>query len=247
MLRKQLQGLGVPVWERKLAEEQQCQAAPTGPGAAPLASPLRLWLITSDGVSDQMKFRRVMKLETKTNVSAIVVDATWVRHSGALVFRSGLVLIDNWLQRVGAPFKYYSSLAKLMHIWRDNARQVFLSWLARFGAVEAVRHAKRMPPRCIAGRWGSISVVENLLLEAGQDQVQSVFPAFFGHRICSPLSARRLALEDGAPSAALEDPPAGNPELAQQQVAAMPNNPDDIAIEATAAHRLRMGRWKAEA
>ena len=106
MLRKQLQGLGVPVWERKLAEEQQCQAAPTGPGAAPLASPLRLWLITSDGVSDQMKFRRVMKLETKTNVSAIVVDATWVLHSGALVFRSGLVLVYNWLQRVGAPFKY---------------------------------------------------------------------------------------------------------------------------------------------
>ena len=152
MLRKQLQGLGVPVWERKLAAEQQGQAAPTGPDAAPLASPLRLWLITSDGGSDQMKFRRVMKLETETNGSAIVVDATCVLHSGALVFRSGLVLIDNWLQRVGAPFKYYSSLAKLMHIWRDNARQVFLSWLARFGAVEAVRHAKRMPPRCIAGR-----------------------------------------------------------------------------------------------
>ena len=108
----------------------------------------------------------------------IVVGATRVIRSGALVFRSGLVLIDNWLQRVGAPFKYYSSLAKLMHIWRDNARQVFLSWLARFGAVEAVRHAKRMPPRCIAGRRGSISVVENLLLDAGQDQVQSVFLLF---------------------------------------------------------------------
>ena len=72
-------------------------------------------------------------------------------------------------------FKYYASLAKLMHIWRDNSRQVFLYWIARFGAVEAARHAKRMPPCCNSGRWGSISIVENLLLDACQDQVQSVF------------------------------------------------------------------------
>ena len=74
MLRKQLQGLGVPVWERKLAAEQQGQAAPAGPDVAPLTSPLQLWLITSDGGSDQMKFRRVVNSETETNGSAIVVD-----------------------------------------------------------------------------------------------------------------------------------------------------------------------------
>ena len=50
-----------------------------------------------------MKLRRVVKLETETNGSAVVVDAQCVLHSGALVFRSGLVLIDNWLQRVGSP------------------------------------------------------------------------------------------------------------------------------------------------
>ena len=91
-----------------------------------------------------------------------------------------------------------------------------------------------MPPRCIAGRWGNISIVENLLLDAGQYQVQIVVLQVLAPPSAPPppRSTKRLALEDGAPSAALEDPLAGNPEPAHQQVAAMPNNPDDIAIEA---------------
>jgi hypothetical protein len=117
-------------------------------------------MLTSDEGPDQQCLRRQLHVQYRLDPSVIVVDVSCVLHSGARIYKHHLDLVDSWLSRHGRPWKFYSSLAKLMLIWREKARLVFLVWASLF-QHKAARYA-RLPPKCIAGRWGRISEVQRL-------------------------------------------------------------------------------------
>jgi hypothetical protein len=64
----------------------------------------------------------------------------------------------------GKDFRYYSSLAKSSHIWRDNSTKFFIKWLKLFGARSARAHAMKLAPAVISGRWNSTGAIEARLL-----------------------------------------------------------------------------------
>ena len=77
----------------------------------------------------------------------------------------------------GARMRYYSTLATIMHVWRDNAVDLFLCWVAEYTARSAHDcgvHA--VPPRSISGRRGQKSACEKFLLLKDVDKLAVVFP-----------------------------------------------------------------------
>eukprot|EP00959_Pyramimonas_sp_CCMP1952_P450249 9427675-Pyramimonas_sp.AAC.1 len=50
---------------------------------------------------------------------------------------------------------YYSTLAMVMHSWRNNAPTAFKLAKAKFGEDTALKHFRKLPPKPIVGRWGN--------------------------------------------------------------------------------------------
>ena len=80
-----------------------------------------------------------------------------------------MVIIDKYLKSIDAGFRYYTMLAMIIHLWREMPKAVFVAWRRRYGAASALKHARRKPPKCIAGRWSSVSATEQRLDDAGSD------------------------------------------------------------------------------
>eukprot|EP00959_Pyramimonas_sp_CCMP1952_P465884 9489067-Pyramimonas_sp.AAC.1 len=59
--------------------------------------------------------------------------------------------------------RYYATLGKIMHLWRDNARDMFTNWVKHFGAVNGMTHAQQVPPKPLVGRWGNTTLCEKHL------------------------------------------------------------------------------------
>eukprot|EP00969_Alexandrium_andersonii_P144687 6398167-Alexandrium_andersonii.AAC.1 len=109
----------------------------------------------------------------------LFIDLDCSLHGLHLIYKDGLKHVDGWLQehRDAAPFKYFSGLAKVSHVARDKARVLFERWHDRFGAADALAHVRQLCPRCLSGRWGSVTAVEEWIGGAGgglEDALSSV-------------------------------------------------------------------------
>ena len=80
MIRKQCSGLGMPLWPSSPShitdwaafDPAQCER-------------VRIYFITSDGGSDQIRMRRLIKHATEFDVYTLVIDFSCTQHGGALV------------------------------------------------------------------------------------------------------------------------------------------------------------------
>jgi hypothetical protein len=157
-------------------------------------------LYSSDMGPDQKVFRKIVTghCVQMGELYELVICTHCFFHSEELIVRTGLTLIDTWLAGVCSqveedaeperPWKYYSTLSKAIHIWREAPRNFFKVWNRLYTALEGVAAAKALPPRCIAGRWGSITATEERLIgppegdglrrgRARLDQLVEVFKA----------------------------------------------------------------------
>lgn len=80
------------------------------------------------------------------------------------------------------PTKYYSCLAIVMHLLRDNARDIWTACCSEFGAVRTKQLIPRVPPQPISGRWGQASNCESFLLPWTSVELQFVFREVVGKR-----------------------------------------------------------------
>jgi hypothetical protein len=94
-----------------------------------------------------------MKYRTIHDVGTIVVDLSCLLHQTALIVKTTLVRIDACLVRM-VGWKFYSSLAMLVHVWRDLSKALFLKVESTYGPEVAVSHYRRLMPKCIAGLPG---------------------------------------------------------------------------------------------
>ena len=78
-------------------------------------------------------------------------------------------LIDVFITKAGRDFRFFGSPAKLVNLWRLFARRMYTTWSSMHGARSAGQHARRMPPRCLAGRWGSVIATEIAIDDAGDE------------------------------------------------------------------------------
>ncbi len=170
----------------------------------------------------------------------LCIDADCLMHIPQLQFRGGLGSIDVLVSRLlGKKWKYYATLTKLSHIWRDHGPTVFHIWSRLFGLPEAHTHARKLLPRCIAGRWGTVSATEDHLTGCGG--FFRIVPVF--KELCS-LRAAKDAKEteghgdvgDGGDGAAVDD---------ITQAAAVAALTEASVHETKQYHKL-MGRWSRE-
>jgi hypothetical protein len=129
LLLKQLRSVGCPTWLDKVGN---------GDGAM-----IRWFFYVSDGGPDQVGFAKHLIQQTSNRVQILAVVSRCYMHMLQLMFRSGLAVLDAWCKRYKKPWTFYSALTKLIHIWRDNARALFLTVLRNTDGATAMAHAKK--------------------------------------------------------------------------------------------------------
>ena len=146
-----------------------------------------------------------------------------LEHAGHLVSMSGLKLADQLLSQHfsqgDAPgWKYFHALATTSITLRDLSQKLFGTWCAIHGDESGVQHARTLWPKCIAGRWCSVSDVESRLRSCGgQAALLPVVRKIFGRAACE------------------------KPKTSGEVDA---NALDGIALEETAHYKMQMGKWR---
>jgi hypothetical protein len=261
--------LGMPLWptyDAKLPESAWLAFD------AELCERIRMIFISSDGGSDMIKMRRHAKAETEFDIATLMVDFSCTQHGGALIVKGNLIIIDAWLAKLrklrpkfDAGFKgYYSAIAKVLHVWRDNVKNMYKLALKTFDPMTAKDHFKRYPPKCMSSRWGCLTDCEAYVKTVTRGRLEPLIKVMCMKK--SELEAAHtsglLALEPeepqprAAPAAIAAEPmaelpeedaaPAPGPAPASKEAPPQPATAlvDDPRVEETEAYKLKMTRWK---
>ena len=102
-----------------------------------------------------------------------------------------------------------------MNCWRCSGREVYKE-VVRIKPVEA-KAAKKVPPRCIGGRWGSVSECEERVLALSPDVFRGAF---------TEVARQKAAKRRSAPAAA---------------------GVEDLVFDEGALHTFKMNKWWARA
>lgn len=155
-----------------------------------------------------------------------------LKHQGHIIVREGLEIVDETFKAMGKPFKYYSSLRKIVNVWREKAKDFYLKWCAIYGAKDANAMARYLVPRCIAGRWGSVHRTEERVGNCTRAKLHAVSAAVLsgeahvGDCQCRGGELPQLSglLADGAQ--------AGRDAV------------DELNVDEQREYRGKMGRWR---
>jgi len=157
LLHKQLVSIGCPVpkfAEPEPNEGDRCKErfalSPSNPNV------LRTYIYCSDGGPDQAKYKRLLGAVVYHDPNVFLLNIGCILHAQQLVVKDAFAYLDNWTKVCGKRWRYFPSLAKAVYIWRDNAPTCLNIWIRFFGERSAAKCAFRLPPKPIAGRWGSI-------------------------------------------------------------------------------------------
>eukprot|EP00973_Karenia_brevis_P093808 12419184-Karenia_brevis.AAC.1 len=179
--------------------------------------PFTAFCFTSDGGPDVTYQKKLLTVESSLTPNILFMGFACKMHSVALISKSGLLVLDRWLRSMGVSWTYYAGIAKLVHVWRDSARPMFKVWLDMFGPEEAIKCARKLPPKPISGRWGCISACENYLLKCDPESLRGVL-----HTVVAPKLIVGEDGPDGSEHANLSEPRA----------------------DGQKEYRLRLGKWR---
>jgi hypothetical protein len=117
------------------------------------------WILGTDAGSDVKASRELVLSETATWVNKLVFDFDCAGHQYHIMCFCLLFGLDSVLAPVlGLEHKVYTTLAMILHLWRDNVREAFDAVSkALTGQTELLRPFMKVPPRPLAGRWGRTS------------------------------------------------------------------------------------------
>eukprot|EP00959_Pyramimonas_sp_CCMP1952_P051428 1074402-Pyramimonas_sp.AAC.1 len=60
-----------------------------------------------------MKFKKVLLSEAATQARVLIVPCPCLMHPLQLIIKSGLIVVDGILARIGKSYKYFSALSKM--------------------------------------------------------------------------------------------------------------------------------------
>ena len=97
-----------------------------------------------------------------------------------LIVKNLLVRIEASPLGVHWPTKYFSAVATCANVWRSQgAPNMITEFISRtYGAVVAATVCKKVPGKCLRGRWLAIDTIEGILTR-GHPYLQNVFRALF--------------------------------------------------------------------
>ena len=136
--------------------------------------------------------------------------------------------------------KYYSAIAKILHVWRDYAKSWHTAWKKLFVALDARKYAAKRPPLALSGRWGAVHNGELHILAPPIQQLRSVADKVLPNAkvLGNPVLPPQLAIAAGSAATSSSATASVNKAIA---------GTDEIALEETQAHSRKMGMWKNDA
>ena len=128
---------------------------------------------TTDRGSNELATRKLLhQLYDESGPRVLFFAMDCCEHAIHLVVMGGLAEIEARLDSENFDFKkYFAACAVLGNVLRDSSRAIFQTWIAMFGTHDALKCARTLFPKCIAGRWGSVHGFEERLLQCGKKQL----------------------------------------------------------------------------
>jgi len=101
-------------------------------------------------------------------------------HQIQIIVKDCLLLIDSYIKLLPCKtFSYYSLIAKITILWRDNLRSIFYVCCKLSGSAFALKNAYTKIRKANGGRWGVVFAVQSRLVEFGMLLLTSVFNRTF--------------------------------------------------------------------
>ena len=101
--------------------------------------------------------------------NVLFVDSSCEFHLSQLIVKTGMKLVDSWSVATDQKWtSYYSVVTKMVHVWRDMPRAFFQEYKKKYGEAAALQHAKKIPSKCVAGRWASIGNTHQDITDSGR-------------------------------------------------------------------------------
>ena len=84
-------------------------------------------------------------------------------------------MVKRQMDRFGR--EHWGQMAKVDHTWRatGNRAKLQAAWCRQYGQARAATCTCRLPQRPLKGRWGSKAQTEKFLLQAGREELPSVW------------------------------------------------------------------------
>ena len=124
---------------------------------------LDVWCVTTDAGPDIAGARKRIQEEVYNHPWRWLYDCDCLLHQYHLISYHLTASMTKVMEALGIQSGgsgYYSCLAMLMHIWRDNALDAFHFCLKHYGIDDAMELFSKLPPRPLSGRWGRKSACE---------------------------------------------------------------------------------------
>ena len=137
VIKKMLRSVGVPLWKEEAAPFHHALSdpypVPSASGEHGEHEHFKIWVYCSDGGPDQVGYRKITVGLTYPlkDPYELHIFSLCLLHCEALCVKAQLNVLDQWLASREMKWRYFSSLAKLTHLWRDKSKPIFTSWLSR--------------------------------------------------------------------------------------------------------------------
>jgi hypothetical protein len=174
-------------------------------------------------------------------------DCFCFMHQFHLICAGALALVDKLLAALagkGAGWKYFSSVAKVIHSWRNHAKEMMTEWRQHHPEK---RQALVLPPVAIASRWGSVNSSEDYLLDATKQKTVPILETVLLKRSTDAIPVGVPA--DGLDETTLEETKAYSAKLTKWAKGALSAGRDPIFwfciqfMNHTRAPLIRFYKW----
>lgn len=149
---------------------------------------LTIWMLTTDAGTDEVGNRRIMHEESMMNLYILLFDGDCIMHQYHIMVRRVLEVMDSILDMMlpGKKIRYYTTIAKVMYLWRENARAIFRAFFD-ISKELAMNHAYKLPPKPIVGRWGNTSECERRIDAVPLEPFREILTAVVEKRVTECL------------------------------------------------------------
>lgn len=171
MTKKQMESLGCPTWSDLRNDDGDS-------GSIFFHSGWNIFLQTTDRGSNELAARQLNAALYDCGPRSIYIDNDCLEHATHLCVMAGLAEADSLLD-----FKYFASCAVLGNVLRDIGQILFPTWANLFGDSDALLHARRLFPKALSGRWGSVHDFEERCLQCTGQKLSIVLKRILDEKI----------------------------------------------------------------
>ena len=127
------------------------------------SSYVHIFVNTGDSGPDQVSVRNYLRSLFTNGVQyefIVFFGLACQKHQYHLISQNHLKLCDTlFSKKLLRPWKYFSSVATLSHVWRAHLPKLRKTWYSQHGEKRGYTKMKpsyKTPPLALAGRWASI-------------------------------------------------------------------------------------------